>query len=87
MANHSSEMQNSDSIVSQETANSSEIFNTKLINGIKTANTSVGSDASLTVMTGIYEEEIIEVRFRTIPLIFRSGAYIREIPFFNRSIP
>ena len=41
----------------------------------------------ITPMTGAYETEIVEVHFRSIPLIFRSGAYSREIPIFNRSNP
>ena len=87
MADHSSEVRGSDLVVSQETANTSEMAEQDLSHNTMTANTSIGSDASLTIMTGTYEEEIVEIRLRTIPLIFRDGAYTREIPFFGRSIP
>lgn len=85
MADHSSEAQNSDSVVSQETANSSEETDSDVTNGAMTANTSVGSDARLTLMTGVYEAEF--VLFRAVPLLYRSGAYSRKLPEFKRSIP
>ena len=72
MADHSSEIQALNSVPNQM---------------LPTGNTSVGSNASLTVMTGVYIAEITEIRFRSVPLIFRSGAYSREIPIFNRSNP
>ena len=85
MADHSSEAQSSDSVVSQETANSSEESNSDVSNGTMTANTSVGSDARLTLMTGVYTAAY--VYYRRIPPVYRSGAYSRKVPLFKRSIP
>lgn len=88
MADHSSEVPATDSVVSQATANSSEVPVSLVGQMLQSANTSVGSDASLTVMTGVYiEEGPTFVYARRTPLLYRSGAWARAIPLFKRTIP